>query len=692
MMPRFRPLLLVLLTALSLGTAHVCADVRLPTLFSDHAILQRDQEIPVWGWASAGEKVDVEIDGKRGSATADAKGNWRANLPALKAGGPFELKVTSAGSAQTIRDVWVGEVWLCSGQSNMAHPLIDCEHAKEDIAASDYPKLRTFRVREAIGEEPWDDAPGANWTICSPQTAAGFSAFAYYVGRKLHKELGVPVGVVVCAWGGSSVTAWMSREALNEPDVRRQVPYDVLGWREPTRPNKLYCGMLHGLAPLGIRGVLWYQGETDAELPCNAYLYRDFLAAMIADWRSLWGKPELPYYIVQLPILKTRDWSVLRESQDCVSRLPHVGMITTIDISRPMSLHPGNKNESGERLADLLLAEHYGQKRPAYGPRYKQNTTDGSQVRIEFERAHGLKTTDGHAPRGFAIAGEDRKFVDAEARLDGEAIVVSHPSVTKPIAVRYAWSAEPKVNVVNDEALPLAPFRTDSWPVMGQEDKWFVLPTKSQLRQRVTGAEITATTKPTWTWAGSELQPETIAQKKLLRPLDRDAVQVAVPDRPIDKKASASPRMFWRSPAEAFKTADAAKGCTVEVQALVFSATLPLSGLELHVRVPQTDGRLKQYRISIAPAQVFGLHGQEVRVLGHNLNTSGSHAYRIAVRPEGSAQIYFDSTELGTLPGEWIEKSDAASPGIAVGKPRDGGTFTATIERVSYDLEGAFQP
>jgi hypothetical protein len=248
------------------------------------------------------------------------------------------------------------------------------------------------------------------------------------------------------------------------------------------------------------------------------------------------------------------------------------------------------------------------------------------------------------------------------------------------------------VNVVNDQTLPLAPFRTDQWPVAGQADVWAALPAKAQLPERANGAQITATTRPTWTWAGSDIQPEIIAQKKLVRPLDRDAVQVAVPDRPIDKKATASPRMFWRSPAAAFKTVDAGKGCTVEVQALVFSATLPLSGLELHVRVPQSDGRLKQYRISIAPATVFGLNGQEVRVLGRNLNTSGSHAYRIAIRPEGSAQVYFDSKEVGTLPGEWIEKSDAAHPGIAIGKPYDGGTFTATIERVSYDVDGAFRP
>jgi sialate O-acetylesterase len=664
------------------------ADLRLPTLFGDHAVLQRDKPLPVWGWADAGAAVDIELDGHRVNAAADEKGAWRANLPAMKAGGPFELKVSSAGNTRTLRDIWVGEVWLCSGQSNMAHPMSECENAKEDAAASDYPQLRTFRVREAVGDEPWDDAPGASWTACSPGTAGAFSAFAYYVGRKLHKETKVPVGLVVCAWGGSSVSAWMSRAALNQPAIRRQVPHDVFGWREPTRPNKLYCGMLHGLAPFAVRGVVWYQGETDAELPYNAYLYRDFLPAMIADWRSLWGEPQLPFYLVQLPVLKTRDWTVLRESQDRASRLPHAGMITTIDISRPMSLHPLNKHESGERMADLLLAEQYGQARPAYGPRYVKHAIDGQAVRIELERAAGLSTSDGEPPRGFSIAGDDRKFVDAEGKLDGATIVVSSASVPKPVAVRYSWSNEPKVNIVNDQKLPLAPFRTDDWPVAGQEDKWVAPPAKAELPRQVSGADVTKT----WESAGADLKPETIQSRKLLRPIGADAMQVAVPDRAVEPGGPRSPRMLWRSPADALRTHDVSKGFTAEVKAAVFSSTAPLSGLELHVQLSYPDGRAKRYRIAIAPGRVFALHDHEVRVIGYNLNTSGPHAYRVVVRPEGSAQIYFDSRELGTLPGEWNEKPDPARSFVAIGKPFEGGTFTATIERVSFDAEGAYQP
>jgi sialate O-acetylesterase len=699
-----RPTLLVVLTSLFGWIAPVSADLRLPTLFSDHAVLQRDKDLPVWGWADGGAAVDVEINGQRASATADATGRWRATLSALKAGGPFEMTFVSGGARRTLRDVWVGDVWLCAGQSNMAHGLDECENGEKDMAAADHPQLRMFRVRESIADAPRDDAAGAAWAVCSPRTISSFSAVGYYFGRKIHAEAGVPVGLLVCAWGGSSVTAWMSRDALDEPRIRRQVPFDVFGWREPTRPNKLYAGMLHPLAPFGIRGALWYQGETECEPPYNAYLYRDFLAAMIADWRALWREPALPFYIVQLPILKTRDRTVLRESQDRASRLPRVGMITTIDISRPLSAHPGNKHEIAGRLADLVLADEYGQARPAYGPRCARHAVDGPLVRVELERASGLKTIDGHPPRAFAVAGDDRKFFDANATLDGAAIVISHPSVAKPVAVRYAWSAAPDVNVVNDQSLPLAPFRTDDWPVAGQEDAWVALPTKAQLPNHATGATITATTtvttattittttRPAWTFAGSQLDPQTIAQRRLVRPQDRGAVQVHVPDRPLADGATRSPRMFWRTAADAFKSVEPSKGCTVELEALVFSATLPLSGLELHVRVPHADGRIKQYRLAIAPARVFGLHGDEVRVLGHNLNTSGSHAYRIAVRPEGSAQVYFDSTELGTLPGEWIEQSDAAQPGIAIGKPYDGGTLTATIERVSYDVEGAFQP
>jgi sialate O-acetylesterase len=679
---------------LAICSAPARADLRLPTLFTDHAVLQRDKPLPVWGWADARAAVEVRFNESHVSTIADENGRWVTKLPPMKAGGPFEMTVASGSDTRTLHDVYVGDVWLCTGQSNMAHTMSEAENGAKDAAASDYPKLRTFRVRESIADEPRDDAAGASWVVCSPQTVMSFSAVAYYFGRKIQKEADVPVGLLVCAWGGSSAAAWMSREVLERPEIRRQVPFDVFGWREPTRPNKLYCGMLHGVAPFAVRGVIWYQGETDADPPYNAYLYRDLLAGMIADWRTLWREPELPFYIVQLPILKSRDWSVLRESQDIVSRtVPHAGMITTIDISRPNNLHPPNKHESAGRLADLVLAEQYSQSRPAYGPRYKQFKIDGQTVHVEVERAGGLKTIDGQPPRGFAVAGEDRKFVDAEAKLDGEAVVVSAPAIPKPKAVRYAWSNEPKVNVINDVALPLAPFRTDDWPVAGQAEMWATLPAKAQLARQISGAELTSTGSA-WRRDGSKLSPETITSRKLLRPVGKDAVQMAIPDRAIEPGATRSPRVLWHSPADSFASVDPAKGCTVQLDALAFSATLPLSGLELHVRVPYPDSRLKQYRIAVAPSRVFALHGSEVRVIGYNLDTAGSHAYRIAMRPEGSAQIYFDSRELGTLPGEWVEPSGAgsATPGVSIGKPYDGGTLTATIERVSYDLGGAFQP
>jgi sialate O-acetylesterase len=689
---RFTLAALPLLTLFSAWAAPARADLRLPTLFGDHAVLQRDKELPIWGWTDARAAVEIKINESHVSTTADENGRWVTKLPPMKAGGPFEMTVTAGGDTRTLRDVYVGDVWLCTGQSNMAHTMSEAENGAKDAAASDYPKLRTFRVRESIADEPRDDAAGASWVVCSPQTAMSFSAVAYYFGRKVQKEADVPVGLLVCAWGGSSAAAWMSHEALDRPEIRRQVPFDVFGWREPTRPNKLYCGMLHGVAPFAVRGVLWYQGETDAEAPYNAYLYRNLLAGMISDWRTLWREPELPFYIVQLPILKSRDWSVLRESQDVVSRrVPHVGMITTIDISRPNNLHPPNKHESAGRLADLVLAEQYSQSRPANGPRYKQFKIDGQTVRVELEHAAGLKTIDGQPPRGFAVAGEDRKFADADAKIDGEAIVVSASSVPKPAAVRYAWSAEPKVNVVTDLGLPLAPFRTDDWPVAGQAEMWAALPAKARLARQVSGAELTSTGSA-WRREGSHLTPELVTSRKLLRPVGKDAVQVAIPDRAIEPGATRSPRVLWHSPADSFASIDPAKGCTVQIDALAFSATLPLSGLELHVRIPYPDGRLKQYRVAIAPARVFALHGSEVRVIGYNLDTAGSHAYRIAVRPEGSAQIYFDSRELGTLPGEWVESSRSAMAGVSIGKPYDGGTLTATIEQVSVDAGGAYQP
>lgn len=488
----------------------VSAAVKCGPLFGDGMVLQRDARLPVWGTAAPGEKVVVQLSEQVKTTTADPRGRWRVDLDPLPAGGPFELTVNDV----TFRDVLVGEVWVCSGQSNMDWPVSRANDADREIAAADFPRIRLAVVKKRVAASPDDDCE-VSWQTCSPRSIPGFSAVGYFFGRHLHRELDVPIGLIQSSWGGTPAEAWTSREALRsepilKPIVERSDRYpeefpsrlerwerDHATWQattrastqpatmpaEPRRPadpsnnpsmaSVLHNAMIHPLAPYAIRGAIWYQGESNAG---RAFQYRTLLPTMIRDWRSLWKQGDFPFLVVQLANFGRNDpepgksaWAELREAQELAAKnVPNVGYVVTIDIGDPKDIHPRNKQEVGRRLG--LLAERmvYGRDVVASGPTYKSMQVADGKVRVAFDFAEGLMAR-GEKPTGFVVAGADRVFKPADARIEGNGVVVWSDEVAAPVAVRYGWANSPDVNLFNAAGLPMAPFRTDDWPGVTDE-------------------------------------------------------------------------------------------------------------------------------------------------------------------------------------------------------------------------------
>ena len=486
------------------------AAVKLPHLFSDHMVLQRDLPVPVWGTATPGEAVTVSVGDKTAQATAGKDGRWMVKLGAMPAGGPVTMQVKGTNTI-AIKDVLVGEVWVCSGQSNMQWGVRSSMNARAEIAAAKHPKIRLFTVPRVPAAAPVDDVNG-RWVACSPQTVAGFSAVGYFFGRDLHQAIKVPVGLINTSWGGTVAEAWTSSAGLSaEPSLkpmadaqtRRLIGYakaleelapTLSGWRAEAEkavagkkpvpplpvphlpggmshnyPTMLYNGMIAPLVPYAIGGAIWYQGESNAG---RAYQYRALFAAMIRDWRTQWGQGDFPFLFVQLANYTTVSkqpqesaWAELREAQTMALRLPKTGMAVIIDIGEAHDIHPRNKQDVGKRLSLAARGVAFGEKDFVYsGPMYDTMKVDGGKVRLTFKHTGGgLVAKDGPL-KGFAVAGKDKRFVWAEATIDGDAVVVSSPTVAQPVAVRYAWANNPVCNLYNKEGLPAGPFRTDDWP------------------------------------------------------------------------------------------------------------------------------------------------------------------------------------------------------------------------------------
>lgn len=500
--------------ALVATLATAVAAPELSQLFADHMVLQQQMPVPVWGRAEPGEKVVVRFAGQTKRATADAEGRWRVTLKALKASDePRELTVQSGDAEPAVRvqDVLVGEVWLCSGQSNMQFELHRAENGGEAAATADCPRIRFFQVVSKVAAAPLRDVKGA-WRLCTPQTASNFSAVAYFYGRELQAKLGVPIGLVHASQGWTPGEAWMSREALLAvPELRyiaerwdavtadypraQEVHTQAMEtWRKaeaaakqagtkvPPQPKApidpmflhrasgFYNGAIAPLAPMAMRGVIWYQGETNE---VRGREYGILFPALIRDWRRTWDGREFPFLFVQVASVLPPDpepvpseWAELRESQAMALAVPKTGMACTIDIGEEKDVHPKNKLDVGRRLARVARARVYGEKKLVHsGPIYSGMQVEGSRIRVRFKELGGGLVCRGEALKTFAIAGADRKFVNAQAEIDGDSVVVWSEAVADPVAVRYAWANNPEgCNLYNQAGLPALPFRTDTWP------------------------------------------------------------------------------------------------------------------------------------------------------------------------------------------------------------------------------------
>ncbi|MEQ8847830.1 sialate O-acetylesterase [Botrimarina sp.] len=499
-----------------LAACPAIAEVELPMVFSHRMVMQRDAPAPVWGTAAAGEGVQVSIGGQRHEATADGSGRWRVTLDPLSVGEPLTLRVSGDQTDEpvVVRDVLVGDVWICSGQSNMEWPLSRSRDADLARMSADRPQIRLLEVDQLGCQEPLGDIDQA-WKVCSPEAAESFSAVGYFFGVQLNEALDVPIGLVRNAWGGSACEAWAPMDRLEGNEAfadylrqwrEREAEHDEAALRadyaerlaefyerrdaayaagEPlperpwvnnplfgqNRPANLYNARVLPLAPMAIKGVIWYQGESNAGRHAS---YRELFATTIRAWRDAWGQGDFPFYWVQLADFRDEarsaaeasDWAHLREAQSQVADdLPATGQAVIIDLGEANDIHPQNKRDVGLRLARLALADTYGKGLEGRSPRFDSLETDGTAAVAVFRRVAGkLCTFDGVAPRGFAIAGEDKRFYPAEAEtIDKNRIKLTSPEVDRPVAVRYGWANNPRVNVYDSQWLPLTPFRTDDW-------------------------------------------------------------------------------------------------------------------------------------------------------------------------------------------------------------------------------------
>jgi sialate O-acetylesterase len=493
------------LLVVALLAAKAQADVKLPVIFTDNMVLQQGLSVPVWGWADEGETVTVQFRDQRLTAKP-VNGKWTVKLKSLKAGGPDELVIHGKNRIQ-LKNVLVGEVWVCSGQSNMEFPLSRSFESQKDIAQSANSNLRLFKVQKAKADEPlsdlrqpWNVGKFA-WQESSSQSSADFSAVGYYFGQALQKARGVPIGLIESDWGGSPAEVWMSQETLEgnagyKADIWEKYPVALKTYedalakhkaakatspapRAPWKPAELYNGMIHPILGYGIAGVIWYQGESNAG---RAWQYRTLFPDLIKNWRKDWGQGDFAFLFVQLApfdgskkpleeIMKTpgdSTWGELREAQTMTLKLSKTGMAVITDVGEKDDIHPTKKQPVGERLALAARGEIYKEKIVFSGPMYKSLKIKGNQAIVSFDYVGGGLEAKGGKLTGFAICGEDKKWVWADAETDGKVVTVSSPQVAKPVAVRYGWSNFPIVNLFNKDGLPASPFRTDEFPGITQ--------------------------------------------------------------------------------------------------------------------------------------------------------------------------------------------------------------------------------
>lgn len=498
----------------------VYADVKLPALFSDHMVLQQGDRTPIWGTADAGEAIKVTLGDQTWETKADGQGRWRIDMKGLKASDqPTEL-IIKGNNTITLSDVLIGEVWICSGQSNMEWPVVASADSAKTLASAEQPMLRLFKVPRKTSLEPLNDI-AASWKECKPQEVQSFSAVGYFFGRYLRRDRKVPIGLIQSAWGGTVAEAWTSKEALNDHAdlaylvkrhqeavafyvknekrlwaeyeekrakyVKENTPPTQQGgqtgsatvlppppFKPPTDPRanpnaaaQLYNGMIAPLQPFAIRGVIWYQGESNAG---RAFEYRTLMPILIGSWRKAWNHDDMTFLMVQLAPYERGVpegiWPELREAQWLTTKiLKKCGMVVITDVGDRNDIHPKEKGVVGERLAFAARAIAYGEPIEWSGPMYEKMEKRGNEIVLHFSHVgSGLVAKNGPL-MGFTICGPDQQFVKADARIDGKTVVVSHPDIKEPVAVRFGWDNYPTVNFYNEDGFPATPFRTDDFPM-----------------------------------------------------------------------------------------------------------------------------------------------------------------------------------------------------------------------------------
>jgi sialate O-acetylesterase len=473
--------------------------VTLPYLIADHMVVQRGLPVHIWGKAEPGERVSVGFRGQNRAALTDSLGRWSIYLPPGDAGGPFDMAINQS----VLHDVLVGDVWVASGQSNMEWPIEWAGNAKAETAAARHPRIRLVRAMHKVSDYPVGDLVGEMWRECTPESAATFSAVAYHFGRILQAKLDVPIGLIQTAWGGTPADAWTALGAIARDPALMPVfaewdrmmqehalallryhraakdweklaaelksrhkplpppPQKPVGPGGPFTPGGLFNAMVAPITPFAIRGVIWYQGEANGST-ARAPLYGRLFQAMIRDWRRAWGIGDFPFLFVQLANYSAPEsaWPELREGQRQALALRNTAMAVTIDIGTPDNIHPPDKKTVGERLALAARALAYGEPVEYSGPMLRQVTAEAGGLRVWFDHARGLVARGGEV-RGFEVAGADREYVEAEARIDGETVMVRSAAISEPLYIRYGWRDNPDCNLFNAAGLPASPFRKE---------------------------------------------------------------------------------------------------------------------------------------------------------------------------------------------------------------------------------------
>jgi sialate O-acetylesterase len=480
------------------------ADVKLPAILSSHMVVQRDQPVHLWGWAAPDEKVAAEFNGAKQSAVADRLGRWDIFLPPQSAGGPYNLLVKATNTVQ-LDDVLVGDVWFASGQSNMEMPLSGfpnsavVTNAAEEIRNANQPNIRLLLVAHKTSDLPLGDYEPTSWTACTPETAAKFSAVAYFFGKQLADHEHVPIGLIDSTWGGTPAEAWTSMRGLsadsslmpvfaewasfsNEQAESRRVidaekredeaarkanqPLPKHAWHPNPgswQPAALFNAMVAPALGFRIKGVIWYQGESNASAE-RANLYERVMAALIADWRVNWRQGDFPFLFVQIANYKAGlqpTWPIVREAQRRTLSVADTGMAVTIDIGDPDNVHPANKQDVGYRLSLAARKLAYGEDLEYSGPLFRETSSEGHCLRVWFAHTAGGLSAKGDSLKGFEIAGDDHHFINAEARIEGSSVVLSADAVPNPKFVRYGWANFPTVNLANGKGLPASPFTSE---------------------------------------------------------------------------------------------------------------------------------------------------------------------------------------------------------------------------------------